>query len=295
VGLEQRLQQLKKDIEKYEDKWLSLMQRNPQLKKDKEYLEAAQTAYKEKKDEADKKLSFFNNVQKNVENLIKQRDKATKEQTNYTEKAANILAKSQEEVNQTETRLAEANALHPTILQQQEEKHNALNQAIGEWLQAEDALKQLQTDYNNELQGNDPDTVEQQLKNSKKKADDAVSHKNEELTKHKTSLGVMIGALNTKKDQLEKEKQNRKNIINNESQENINNENNIIVDNNNIIHLDNENTVLIQKEKEENAKINSTLENMCIIGDITKKEIQEEKKNNPEKFIETSEALNLKG
>lgn len=208
VGLEQRLQQLKKDIEKYEDKWLSLMQRNPQLKKDKEYLEAAQTAYKEKKDEADKKLSFFNNVQKNVENLIKQRDKATKEQTNYTEKAANILAKSQEEVNQTETRLAEANALHPTILQQQEEKHNALNQAIGEWQQAEDALKQLQTDYNNELQGNDPDTVEQQLKNSKKKADDAVSHKNEELTKHKTSLGVMIGALNTKKDQLEKEKQN---------------------------------------------------------------------------------------
>ncbi len=208
VGLEQRLQQLKKDIEKYEDKWLSLMQRNPQLKKDKEYLEAAQTAYKEKKDEADKKLSFFNNVQKNVENLIKQRDKATKEQTNYTEKAANILAKSQEEVNQAETRLAEANALHPTILQQQEEKHNALNQAIGEWQQAEDALKQLQTDYNNELQGNDPDTVEQQLKNSKKKADDAVSHKNEELTKHKTSLGVMIGALNTKKDQLKMEKQN---------------------------------------------------------------------------------------
>ena len=208
VGLEQRLQQLKKDIEKYEDKWLSLMQRNPQLKRDKEYLEAAQTAYKEKKDEADKKLSFFNNVQKNVENLIKQRDKATKEQTNYTEKAANILAKSQEEVNQAETRLAEANALHPTILQQQQEKHNALNQAICEWQQAEDALKQLQTDYNNELQGNDPDTVEQQLKNSKKKADDAVSHKNEELTKHKTSLGVMIGAVNTKKDQLEKEKQN---------------------------------------------------------------------------------------
>lgn len=208
VGLEQRLQQLKKDIEKYEDKWLSLMQRNPQLKRDKEYLEAAQTAYKEKKDETDKKLSFFNNVQKNVENLIKQRDKATKEQTNYTEKAANILAKSQEEVNQTETRLAEANALHPTILLQQEEKHNALNQAICEWQQAEDALKQLQTDYNNELQGNDPDTVEQQLKNSKKKADDAVSHKNEELTKHKTSLGVMIGALNTKKDQLKMEKQN---------------------------------------------------------------------------------------
>ncbi len=33
---------------------------------------------------------------------------------------------------------------------------------------------------------------------------------------------------------------------------------------------------------------------MCIIGNITKKEIIEEKKKNPEKFIETSEALKLK-
>jgi hypothetical protein len=67
---------------------------------------------------------------------------------------------------------------------------------------------------------------------------------------------------------------------------NINNDNNS--------NINNENTMLIQKEKEENEKINSTLENMCIIGDITKKEIQEEKMNNPEKFIETSDALNLK-
>ncbi|MBP5508033.1 MAG: AAA family ATPase [Prevotella sp.] len=208
VGLEQRLQQLKTIIEGYEDEWLSLMQWNPQLKRDKKYLEAALTAYKEKKDDADDKLSFFNNVQKNIENLIEQKDKATKEQTNYTEKAAKILAKSQEEVNQAETKLAEARALQPTVLQQQEEKHNALNQAIGEWLQADDTLKQLQTDYNNELQGNDPDIVEQQLKNNKKNADDAVSQKKEELTKHKTSLGEMIGALNAKKDQLEKEKQN---------------------------------------------------------------------------------------
>ena len=121
---------------------------------------------------------------------------------------------------------------------------------------------------------------EEELK--KKEEEEEEKKKKEELNKLKNEI-------------LEKEKQNRKNIINNESQENINNENNIIVDNNNIIHLDNENTILIQKEKEENAKINSTLENMCIIGDITKKEIQEEKKNNPEKFIETSEALNLKG
>ena len=46
-----------------------------------------------------------------------------------------------------------------------------------------------------------------------------------------------------------------------------------------------------KKEKIKNEKINKLLENMCIYGSITKEEIKEEKKNNPEKFIETSEAL----
>ena len=32
---------------------------------------------------------------------------------------------------------------------------------------------------------------------------------------------------------------------------------------------------------------------MCIYGNIMKKQIQEEKKKNPEKFIETSQALQL--
>ena len=43
--------------------------------------------------------------------------------------------------------------------------------------------------------------------------------------------------------------------------------------------------------KDVNQKINETLEDMCIYGSIMKKEIQEEKKKNPEKFIETSDAL----
>ena len=116
----------------------------------------------------------------------------------------------------------------------------------------------------------------------KKKEEEEEKRKKEELNKLKNEI-------------LEKEKKDRMNINNNKIQEIINNENNNIINiNDNNSNINNENTMLIQKEKEENAKINSTLENMCIIGDITKKEIQEEKMNNPEKFIETSEALNLK-
>ena len=46
-----------------------------------------------------------------------------------------------------------------------------------------------------------------------------------------------------------------------------------------------------ESEKDVNQKINETLEDMCIYGSIAKKEIQEEKQKHPEKFIETSDAL----
>ena len=46
-------------------------------------------------------------------------------------------------------------------------------------------------------------------------------------------------------------------------------------------------------EKERNEQLNEVLEDMCIYGNIMKKQIQEEKEKNPEKFIDTSKALEL--
>ena len=48
----------------------------------------------------------------------------------------------------------------------------------------------------------------------------------------------------------------------------------------------------IEKEKQTNNKINRTLEDMCIYGNIIKQEIKEEKQNNPENIVKTEEALN---
>ena len=45
--------------------------------------------------------------------------------------------------------------------------------------------------------------------------------------------------------------------------------------------------------KEKNEKINQLLEDMCIYGNIIKEQIKQEKENNPEKFIEINDALNL--
>ena len=47
-------------------------------------------------------------------------------------------------------------------------------------------------------------------------------------------------------------------------------------------------------KKDQNTKINETLEDMCIYGNLLKRQLEEEKKLNPNKFIELNEALNLK-
>ena len=49
-----------------------------------------------------------------------------------------------------------------------------------------------------------------------------------------------------------------------------------------------------EDEIEENKEINQVLEDMCIYGNVVKKQIKEEKEKNPENFIEINDALNLK-
>ena len=54
----------------------------------------------------------------------------------------------------------------------------------------------------------------------------------------------------------------------------------------------NENSENMTKQQK-NKKINEVLEDMCIYGAATKKEIKKEKEEHPEKFVETSKALSM--
>ena len=54
-----------------------------------------------------------------------------------------------------------------------------------------------------------------------------------------------------------------------------------------------ENLSSLTEEQRKDIKINNILEDMCIYGNIIKKEIQFEKKNHPDKFIETDDALQM--
>ena len=68
---------------------------------------------------------------------------------------------------------------------------------------------------------------------------------------------------------------------------------NIISVNDNLNHNQNNNIIINDETNEKNSMINQVLEDMCIYGNIMKEQIKEEKKNNPENFIEIKDALNL--
>ena len=86
--------------------------------------------------------------------------------------------------------------------------------------------------------------------------------------------------IKSKKEMFERQKNMRKK--NAESEDDIMNNNNLIIENKEKI-----------EEKKQDIKINTVLEDMCIYGNIMKKEIQKEKEENPEKFIEIKDALKL--
>ena len=204
--LDNRLRQLKTSIEKLESDWQRLHEQYPQLRREKGELEAALPSYENKKKETNGKLSFFNNVQKEITKLTKKKEKAANELSDYLEEASNNLAKVQQKVIAAKTKLAETKALTQNLLQQQDEKRKAQDDADTAWKQADDTLKELTTAFKNELKGEDPDIVEQRLKKSKEKADTAVTMKNEEIAKMKAKLGEMKGALQTNRNNLEEER-----------------------------------------------------------------------------------------
>ena len=102
--------------------------------------------------------------------------------------------------------------------------------------------------------------------------------KEEELEKRKDDIEEKERLDKLKKEILEKQKADRKQtptII--KINDNINKKDKLIEVN--------------KKQKIKNEKINQLLEDMCAYGSITRDEIKKEKKENPQKFIETSEAL----
>ncbi len=208
-GIVERLQQLRKDYGELETQWEELHKLYPGFTKAKDELEALQTTFEAKQKQADTMLSKYNNTQAEINRLTADKEKADKEHATYEQTSHKLMDNVTKECTDAETKLAQAKALIPNLLQQQEEKQKTLDKASKELQDAENALKELESQYKTELNGEEPDAVEDRLNKAKAEADKTVKEKNEAIKQLDIKLGEIRGDLTSKENQLKTDEANR--------------------------------------------------------------------------------------
>ena len=209
-SLQQRQEKLLKEIANYENEWKALIAQYPKIPKDKAELESLLPIYENKAKEATSKLSQFNLIQKEVERLAKLKDKAIKEEAAYESTATAKLNKAQEKASSCDKKLAEQKALTLNLLSQQKSKEEAYENASLTWTKAQKEMEELQAQYKQILNGEEPDAAEKRLTNAKDEATKAVDTQNEhinhqqaELAKWKGSHQALLAQNKTTKENLQ--------------------------------------------------------------------------------------------
>lgn len=208
-ALNERLEQLKSDIDKYKKQQEELFTQYPGFPKTKGELKALFPFFEEKQNKASETLDKFNKTQAEITRLTTEKEKADKEQSDYEQTAHTLMDKANNSRTSAETKLAEAKALTPNLLQQQDEKRKAFEKASKEWQDAETVLQEMEAQYKAELNGEDPDTVESRLNKAKADADKAVKAKDEHIKQLEVNLGEIRGDLASKENQLKDNETNR--------------------------------------------------------------------------------------
>ena len=201
--IKKRLEELSVAIRKTEFQWDGLQQLHPEFPKLKAELETLEPVFEKKQNDADNALKTFNTTQKKIENLTDLKTKAEKAQSEYEQTSREQMDAAKETQILANTKLTEAKALTPNLLHQVEEKEKALDKAIEEHKNAEDALKDLKNLYNAELNGESPDAVENRLQKNKEDNDNAIIKKNEDINKLEGNLREKTGTISSQQSQVD--------------------------------------------------------------------------------------------
>lgn len=207
-SLQQRQEKLFKEIANYEDEWKALIAQYPKIPKDKAELESLLPIYAAKAKEATNMLSQFNLIQKETERLAKLKDKAIKDEAAYESTATAKLNKAQEKVSSCDKKLAELKALTTNLLSQQESKEQAYENASLTWAKAQKEMEELQAQYKQILNGEEPDAAEKRLTKAKDEATKAVDTQNERINHQQAELAKSKGSHQALLNQNKESKEN---------------------------------------------------------------------------------------
>lgn len=195
--LQKQQEKLSGEIATYEEEWKVLIAQYPKIPKAEAELKALLPIYENKAKDASSKLSLFNKIQKEIERLTQLKDKAIKDEAAYESKASVILNNAQESTSTCATQLTEHKALTINLISQEKNKKEAYEKALQAWNNAKKEMEEWQAQYQQILNGEEPDAAEQRLTAAKDEATKAADNQNENINKLKAELANSKGSYQT--------------------------------------------------------------------------------------------------
>ena len=195
--LQKQQEKLSGEIATYEEEWKALIAQYPKIPKAEAELKSLLPIYENKAKDASSKLSLFNKIQKEIERLTQLKDKAVKDEAAYESKASTILNNAQESASICATKLAEHKALTTNLISQEKNKKEAYEKALQAWNNTKKEMEEWQAQYQQILNGEEPDAAEQRLTAAKDEATKAADDQNENINKLKAELANSKGSHQT--------------------------------------------------------------------------------------------------
>ena len=206
--LQKQQEKLSGEIATYEEEWKALIAQYPKIPKAEAELKSLLPIYENKAKDASSKLSLFNKIQKEIERLTQLKDKAVKDEAAYESKASTILNNAQESTSTCTTKLAEHKALTTNLISQEKNKKEAYEKALQAWNNTKKEMEEWQAQYQQILNGEEPDAAEQRLTAAKDEATKAADDQNENINKLKAELANSKGSHQTMLSQNKTMKEN---------------------------------------------------------------------------------------
>ena len=206
--LQKQQEKLSGEIATYEEEWKALIAQYPKIPKEEAEQKSLLPIYEDKAKEATSKLSLFNKIQKEIERLTQLKDKAVKDEVAYESKASTILNNAQESTSICATKLAEHKALTTNLISQEKNKKEAYEKALQAWNNTKKEMEEWQAQYQQILNGEEPDAAEQRLTEAKDEATKAADDQNENINKLKAELANSKGSHQTMLSQNKTMKEN---------------------------------------------------------------------------------------
>ena len=206
--LQKQQEKLSGEIATYEEEWKALIAQYPKIPKAEAELKSLLPIYENKAKDASSKLSLFNKIQKEIERLTQLKDKAVKDEAAYESKASTIQNNAQESTSICATKLAEHKALTTNLISQEKNKKEAYEKALQAWNNTKKEMEEWQAQYQQILNGEEPDAAEQRLTAAKDEATKAADDQNENINKLKAELANSKGSHQTMLSQNKTMKEN---------------------------------------------------------------------------------------